>query len=71
MTNPTKKMSVTAVFHQSSGRITAFFNELPGLVVQGHSDDDVKAKLTSLLDSYIKRLDSIKHNMDIQTTSLA
>lgn len=70
MTNPKNKMSVTAVLHQDSGRITAFFNELPGLVVQGHSNNDVKTKLSSLLDSYIKRLDSMKHNMDIQTTSL-
>ena len=70
MTNPTKKMTVTAVIHQDSGTITAFFNELPGLVVQGDSKDDVKGKLTSVLDSYIKRLDSIKNNMDSQTTSL-
>lgn len=61
---------VTAVTDRDSGQITAYFNELPGLVVQGKSISDVRTKLISLLDSYIQRLDSIKTNLDIQTAPL-
>lgn len=72
MKKPAKKgLTVTAVLHPDDGVITAFFDELPGLVVQGTSDDDVETKLKSLLNSYIKRLDSIKDNLNIKTTSLA
>lgn len=70
MINPSKKLTVTAVSHADSGMITAFFNEMPGLLVQGKSSEDVRTKLGALLDSYIQRLDSIKGNIDIHTTSL-
>lgn len=66
MRNPTKKMSVTAVLHEDTGQITAFLNDMPGLLVQGDSNDDVKAKLKSLTESYIKKFDSIKDNIEIQ-----
>jgi hypothetical protein len=69
MRNPTKGLTVTAIAYK--GYITAFYNELPGLVVQGTSNDDVKVKLMFLMDSYIKRLDSIKNNIDIKTECIA
>ncbi len=68
MSKQSKELTVTAVQDQKSGQITAFFDELPGLVVQGNSDNDIKNKLGSLLDSYIKRYESRKNNMVIQTT---
>jgi hypothetical protein len=64
MINPSKRPSVTAVDY--GGVITAFFTDLPGLVVQGNSADDVHHKLASLLDSYIKRLNNLKNNIDIK-----
>ncbi|WP_106929462.1 hypothetical protein [Adhaeribacter arboris] len=70
MIKPSKKLTVTGILN-NSGRITAFFNEMPGLVVQGISEEDVKDKLIILLDAYIIRLESMKNNLDIQTTSLA
>lgn len=71
MKKPAKKgLTVTAVLHQDTGVITAFFDELPGLLVQGTSNNDVDGKLRSLLDSYLKRLDSIKNNISIHTTSM-
>lgn len=59
MSTFSKTLSVTALQPDGSGPITAYFNELPGLVVQGKSVDDVKPKLQSLLNFYIKRLQSI------------
>ncbi|UAY53438.1 hypothetical protein [Ferruginibacter albus] len=69
MTNLSKRMSVTAVANDN-GVITAFFDDLPGLLVQGGSIEDVRDKLKSLLESYIKRLDSWKDNIEIETQSL-
>lgn len=69
MSTPSKGLSVTAVNYK--GVITAFFDDMPGLVVQANSADDVKHKLSSLLASYIKRLDSIKDNINIKTESIA
>jgi hypothetical protein len=70
MSKPAIKLTATAVVDQNS-RITAFFNELPALVVQGDSDDDVKEKLGSLLQSFIKRLQSADNNFEIKTKVLA
>lgn len=67
MSKQSKKLTVTAVLDKHTGQATAFFDELPGLVVQGNPDD-IKGKLTSLLDSYLKRYESRKNNIDIQTT---
>ena len=69
MQSPRQILTVTAVHHVSSGNITAFFNELPGLLVQGNSDDDVKQKLRSLLNSFKKRLDAV-NDFDIKTQIL-
>lgn len=63
------KLTVTAVVDDQN-RVTAFFNELPALVVQGNSDDDVKQKLGSLLKSFVKRLQSAK-DFEIKTKQLA
>ena len=70
MANLSSKLTVTAVMDKDNNCITAFFNELPGLVVQGKTTDDIKNKLQSLLASYIKRLDSLKNNFEIETQSL-
>ena len=71
MKSPSQKkgLTVTAVVHKTTGNITAFFDDLPGLVVQAKTTDDVDKKLRSLLDSFIRRLDSMKNNIDIQTTT--
>lgn len=69
MNNPNKG-AVTAVMHPDSGAITAFFNELPGLVVQGNSQDDVKNKLNALLKSYIKRLEAMSEDIEIETETI-
>lgn len=66
-----KGLTVTAVSMGDSTIITAFFNELPGLLVQGSSDEDVRLKLDSLLGSYIDRLNSAKNNIDIRKSQLA
>lgn len=63
------KLTVTAVVDDQN-RVTAFFNELPALVVQGNSDDDVKQKLESLLASFVKRLQSAK-DFEIKPKQLA
>ena len=59
MNKAAKKFTVTAILDQKSNITTAFFDDLPGLVVQGSSLDDVKVKLKDLLKLYIKRLQSI------------
>jgi hypothetical protein len=69
MNNASHKLTVTAVQHDN-GVITAFVNQLPGLVVQANSNDDIKIKLQSLLKSYIKRLQAV-NNFDIQTRNLS
>ena len=66
-----KKLSVTAVVDDNTNLITAFFNDLPALVVQGRNDDDVRVKLTSLLQSFIKRLQNQGTDFEIQTKSIA
>ncbi len=71
MTTHPKGLTVTAVQHDDSEIITAYFNELPGLVVQGSSMDDVKVKLGSLLKSFQRRLDANQDNFNIQTKCLA
>lgn len=63
MSTPSKQLTVTAVTDGKSGIVTAFFNELPGLVVQSQSQDDVVDKLKSLLNSYINRLNSRKDHI--------
>ncbi len=65
MSTNSKQLTVTAVTDSKSGVVTAFFNELPGLLVQSDTTDDVVDKLKSLLRSYIKRLDSIKDNIHV------
>ena len=69
MSKPSMKLTVTAVVDDQN-RVTAFFNELPALVVQGNSDDDVKQKLESLLASFVKRLQSAK-DFEIKPKQLA
>lgn len=71
MNKPTKKLTVTAILDDDSKIITAFFDQLPGLVVQGNSEDDVKMQLQSLLGSYIKRLQSIGNDFEIKPKSIA
>lgn len=66
-----KILTVTAVLDDETKVITAFFNELPGLVIQANSMDDVRGKLDSLRKSYIKRLQAIGNNFEITTRSLA
>jgi len=65
-----KRLSVTAV-EDKSGTYTAFFNDLPAIVVQGKDIDDVRVKLTSLLKSFIKRLQNQSNDFEIQTKSIA
>jgi hypothetical protein len=71
MNNPSQKLTATGIVQSGTGTVTAFFNEIPGLLVQGNSEEDAKNKLSSLLSSYIKRLQSIGSNFDIKTESLA
>lgn len=66
-----KKLSVTAVVDDNTNIITAFFNDLPALVVQGNTMEDIRTKLTSLLQSFIKRLQNQSTDFDIQTKSIA
>jgi hypothetical protein len=66
-----KKLSVTAVVDRNTKVITAFFNDIPAVVVQGNTMDDVRVKLTSLLQSFIKRLQSQSTDFEIQTNTLA
>jgi hypothetical protein len=56
MKKTSKGLTVTAVIDSGSKIITAFFNELPVLLVQGKDMDDIKIKLVSLLKSYVKRM---------------
>ena len=67
--NNQSKGAVTAVMHET-GAITAFFNELPGLVVQGNSHDDVKNKLNALIKAYIRRLEAMSEDIEIETETL-
>lgn len=69
MSKPSMKLSVTAVVDNQS-TVTAYFNELPALVVQGTSIEDCRQKLVSLLKSFVKRLDSTK-DFEIKTKVLA
>jgi hypothetical protein len=69
MNKASKKLTVTAVLDTNSKTITAFFNELPGLVVQGKDVNDIKGKLRSLLASYVKRLQTIGKDFEIRTSS--
>lgn len=62
-----QKLSVTAVTHPD-GVITAFINEIPAILVQGNSKEDIQNKLDNVLASYIKRIQNT--TFDIQTTSL-
>lgn len=66
-----KKLSVTAVVDGHTKAITAFFNDIPAVVVQGNTMEDVRVKLTSLLQSYIKRLQSQSTDFEIQTKPFA
>lgn len=70
MNKATRKFTVTAIV-DGSNVITAFFDDLPGLVVQGSSETDVKEKLKDLLRLYIKRLQSIGNDFEITTKSMA
>jgi predicted RNase H-like HicB family nuclease len=71
MNKPSKKLTVTAIHDDSSNNITAFFDDYPGLLVQGKSIDDVKDKLSSLLRSFIKRLQSVGNDFEINTKHFA
>ncbi len=70
MSNASNSLTVTAVSLGDSKVITAFFNQLPGLVVQGDSVNDVKVKLHSVLQTYIKKLQSI-NDFDVQPQNFA
>lgn len=71
MNKATRKFTVTALLDNKSNIITAFFDDLPGLVVQGSNENDVKNKLQDLLKLYIKRLQSIGNDFEITTKSIA
>jgi predicted RNase H-like HicB family nuclease len=71
MNKATRKFTVTALLDNKSNIITAFFDDLPGLVVQGSNESDVKNKLQDLLKLYIKRLQSIGNDFEITTKSIA
>jgi hypothetical protein len=60
MPSNSKKLTVTAVTHPHSGIITAFINQLPGLVVQGSDDADVQKKLDAILTSYVNYVQRLK-----------
>jgi predicted RNase H-like HicB family nuclease len=70
MNNALHKYSVTAVMH-SDGIVTAYVNDLPGILVQGNSSDDVKSKIEIVLESYIKKLQKISSNIEIEAHSFA
>lgn len=59
------KLSVTAILDKDSKIITAFFNELPGLVVQGNNEDDVRMKLKDVVGLYTKMIETIGKEFDI------
>lgn len=67
MKKTSKGLTVTAVIDDDSKTITAFFNELPGLLVQGKDMDDIKIRLRLLLKSYLKRLQFIGNDFEIKT----
>lgn len=52
-----KKLTVIAVDH-AEGNMTAFFKELPGLLVQGNDEKEITTKLRVVLKAYIARLES-------------
>lgn len=64
-----KKLSVTAI-QNPDGLFTAFFDQLPAIVVQGSSIDDVRVKLSKLLKAFAERLNAIDSNFNIQTASV-
>jgi tetrahydromethanopterin S-methyltransferase subunit B len=70
MSSNSKKLTVTAVTDSKSGLVTAFFNELPGLLVQANTMEEGVDKLKQLLNSFIKRLDSSKDNILVSKTSV-
>ena len=63
------KLTVTAVVHES-GIITAFFNELPGLLVEADNMEGIREKLNYLLKVYIKRLEQVGTDFDIKTQTI-
>jgi|GEM_PF-6197440 len=71
MNAPLKKLTVTAVYSPDNTSVTAFINEIPTILVQTSTVDDAKDQLMTLLDSYIKRLEAMKSNIEIQTRSFA
>lgn len=66
-----KQLTVTIIEHEKSGIITAFVNELPGVLVQGSDEDDATVKLRSLLNTYIQRLRSMDDNFTIKRERIA
>ena len=70
MINPFPRSKVITVQNGDSGKITAFFSDLPGLVVQGNSKSDVVQKLVKLVEAFAEGLKKSSNNLDIQTMSL-
>lgn len=71
MNNLPKSLKVTAIEHESSGVITAFVTQMPGLLVQANSTDEIKYKLDRLLENFIKKLDASRKNLEIETKTVA
>lgn len=67
----TKKhpLKVIAVLDSETKLCTAFFHELPGLMVQC-KEEEIPAKLDHVLDSYIEMLKDRKNNFDIEVKTM-
>lgn len=61
---------VIAVRHDN-GVITAFVHSVPGILVQGKTMDDVRTKLVAAIESYAKRISSIRNNFSIEEQNFA
>jgi len=61
--SPALKGFVTILSNPGSNVLTGYLTDLPGLLVQGNSDSDVRNKLASLLESYIKKLEIIPQDI--------
>ncbi|WP_295233873.1 hypothetical protein [Sediminibacterium sp.] len=70
MSTKPKQLTVTAIQDSNTGVFTAFFNEMPGLLVQTKSQDDIVQKLKIVLDAHLTRLNSIKNNIQVQQKSI-
>lgn len=70
MNTPSKKLQAIA-FEHDDGVITAYIKELPGLVVQGKTQEEIKLKLHSLVEVFIQKLQASRNNIEVVTKSVA